>query len=418
MFSLDDDVNEAIENQRAIFRAIVSTLKEQLPEALPAETVHRIQKIYLVGCGDSYFAALASRLFFERTTRLTIEPVESMAFSRYLVDSMPEHSLVLGISNSGRVARTTEAIIQARKQGAYTIALTGFGEREAAQEADAALVAAVPNVRSALDSIVTTLVTDQQEHLLERLTEPGMTSQLSGQLGLGTGLSFLLIMLGAYLGSLAHLFTTAIYLGGVLGRVSEEETADLEEEILTSVTNLVRTSYSNLERLTALAHRFQEKEVFAFIGAGPNYGTACLSAAKLFEQPHLVGVVHHLEEWAHLGLFATRSNGFPVFVLAPPGASRDRALEIIGGIRALGGTVIAICAKEDEEMIASVDDALLIDGQQAETFTPWTYCIPGQIFALTLLDLKGQPPIAEPHSFKQMMQVNFSQIYGSTIRRN
>jgi len=412
------ELDSVIKNKQASFKGILDELDSQYPEVLSPEIVEKIEKVYLVGCGDSYFAALAAHLFFERVTGLDVEPVEAMEFSRYAVKYMPKNSLVLGVSNSGRVSRTIEAIIQARRHGAYTVALTGFRDRAAAQEANAALVAALPNVRAALEGIITRLAGEQQEDLLERLSEPGMMSKLSGQLGIGAEIDFWLFMLGAYLGSLTQLYAASIHFGVTLGKLNEGEAAEFKAEILRSAEIIVRTAYGNLDRVGELAKRFAEKDTFAFIGAGPNYATACLSAAKMFEQPHLNGVAQQLEEWAHLGFFFTRPYGPPLFVLAPPGESHDRAMELINGIKALGGTVVAVCDKDDAEIIDMVDEALLIHGKQDEDFTPWTYGVPGQMLALTLLDLRGQPLIPPPYSFKQMMQVNFDLIYESDIKRD
>jgi glucosamine--fructose-6-phosphate aminotransferase (isomerizing) len=418
MIKLDENIDDVIKIKQESFKGILDDLNSQYPEVLSPQLVEKVEKVYLTGCGDSYFAALAAHFFFERVTGLDVEPIEAMEFSRYAVKYMPTNSLVLGISNSGRVSRTTEAIIQARKRGAYTIALTGFRDRIAAQEANAALVTALPNVRAALEGIITRLAGEQQEDLLERLSEPGMMSKLSGQLGIGTGIDFLLFMLGAYLGSLTQLYSASIHIGLTLDKLNGAEAAKLEAEILRSVEIIVRTSYGNLDRVTELAKKFQQTDTFTFIGAGPNYATACLSAAKIFEQLHLNGVAHQLEEWAHLGFFFTRPDGPPLFVLAPPGESLDRAMELINGIRDLGGTVIAICDENDSEIIEIVDGALLIHGRQDEAFTPWTYGVPGQILALTLLDLRGQPPIPSPYSFKQMMKINFNQIYESKIKKD
>jgi glucosamine 6-phosphate synthetase-like amidotransferase/phosphosugar isomerase protein len=126
-------------------------------------------------------------------------------------------------------------------------------------------------------------------------------------------------------------------------------------------------------------------------------------------------VAQNLEEWAHLQFFFTRPDGIPIFVLVPPGFSRDRAIEQIRGMQNLGGTVIAICSHADAEIQELVTDTLLIQGDLPEDYTPWVYGVTGQLLAITLMDLKGQPPIPPPYSFKQMMQVNFNQIYASQI---
>jgi hypothetical protein len=50
-----------------------------------------------------------------------------------------------------------------------------------------------------------------------------------------------------------------------------------------------------------------------------------------------------------------------------------------------------------------------------EEFSPLAYIVPGQLFAFALLGVRGQPPIPEPYSFRQMMEVNYGLIYASNI---
>jgi len=181
---------------------------------------------------------------------------------------------------------------------------------------------------------------------------------------------------------------------------------------------IVRTAYANLKPIEKLATKMEKKDSFIYLGSGPAYAVACLSAAKLVEQPHLNGIAQYLEEWAHLQFFFTRPDGVPIFIIVPPGGSRDRALEQINGIKQVGGRVVAICDSKDREIIHNVDDALLIQGELEEEFIPWVYGVPGQILAITFLNMRGQPPIPPPYNFKQMMQVNFKQIYASQIKEN
>ena len=78
-----------------------------------------------------------------------------------------------------------------------------------------------------------------------------------------------------------------------------------------------------------------------FVGAGPNEATARFGAAKLFEGPQLLGVASDLEEWAHEQYFVTGRSS-PVVVVAPAGASFDRALEVCDELRFIGADVTLI----------------------------------------------------------------------------
>jgi glucosamine--fructose-6-phosphate aminotransferase (isomerizing) len=77
-----------------------------------------------------------------------------------------------------------------------------------------------------------------------------------------------------------------------------------------------------------LAARMRRGRFVTFLGAGPNEATARFGAAKLFEASQQIALATNVEEWAHEEYFITRP-GDPVVVIAPAGAARDRAWEIL-----------------------------------------------------------------------------------------
>ena len=86
------------------------------------------------------------------------------------------------------------------------------------------------------------------------------------------------------------------------------------------------------------------------------------------------------------------------------------------GMRQLGAMVIAICEAGDSELMELADYAMPIAGHVPEEFSPLAYIVPGQLFAFDSLGLRGQPPIPPPHSYQQMMEINYGLIYASAIR--
>src|SRR6266550_1464164 len=88
-----------------------------LPLSMPS-------RVYLVGCGDSHYAGLATRFAFERWTGVPTEALESLEFSRYAVHSAPPDALVIAVSNSGRVVRTVECARVAGERGIQSLGLT------------------------------------------------------------------------------------------------------------------------------------------------------------------------------------------------------------------------------------------------------------------------------------------------------
>lgn len=411
------------------FRQLIADVDAQVEATITPELARHVQKVYLTGCGDSYFAALAARLFYDKYVGLPVEPVEGMEFSRYVAPyAVTEDALVVAVSNSGRVSRTVEAAIQSRRRGAYTIAATAYPDRPLAQEADAVILGSLPNVRTTLANLETAVGDGALSGEIWDLSEPGAAQRLARAIGIGGPLQLLMLGLGAYFSSLLMLFLIGLRLGAVRGRLTAAQAKQLKGYLADSIDDVTATAHSLQEPVADLARTFRHHDTFLFLGSGPSYATALLAAAKLFEQPHLNGVPQQLEEWAHQQFFFTRPGGPPIFVVVPPGESRDRALEQIEASQRVGATAIAICDARDEEIIGRVDHALPISSRHlkefsealspSEAFSPLTYVVPGQLLAFALLEVRGQPAMEAPYDFQRLMEVNHQQIYGSVIRRS
>ena len=111
------------------------------------------KRIFITGCGDSHDAALGARLAFHTIAGVPCEAISSLQFSRYtapflqsLGSSVSDGNIVIGISVSGEVARTIEALRLAAKAGATTVALTGSLGSRIARSAQMVLKTVVPPV--------------------------------------------------------------------------------------------------------------------------------------------------------------------------------------------------------------------------------------------------------------------------------
>ena len=105
-----------------------------------------IEHLYLTGCGDSAFAGLAATLAFRRHSRLRVHAVHALDLARYLVRYLPPASAVMAISFSGKVGRTNEAARQAAAFGYPVIALTGHADGPLARTCDRILPIDVPTL--------------------------------------------------------------------------------------------------------------------------------------------------------------------------------------------------------------------------------------------------------------------------------
>jgi sugar/nucleoside kinase (ribokinase family)/fructoselysine-6-P-deglycase FrlB-like protein len=252
-----------------------------------------ISHLWLTGCGDSAFAGQAAALAFLRHTGITPHAAHALDLARYDVRYLPARSAVLGVSFSGKVGRTTEAIVQSRRFGHPTYALTN----DPAGQMGRASEVVVP-----LD--VTTL-------------------------GFSPGTSTYVAMLG-----------NLLRLAAALAELTQGD--DTLRRQLDLLPGWVQETLAATDEpsVTAAEHLLGRPWV-TFLGAGPNEATARFGAAKLFEGPQQLGVSTNLEEWAHEEYFVT-TTGMPVVLVNPTGAGHDRGLEILSELRFVGADTVVV----------------------------------------------------------------------------
>ena len=96
-----------------------------------------------------------------------------------------------------------------------------------------------------------------------------------------------------------------------------------------------------------------------------------------------------LEEWAHVERFVYPDD-LPTFVIAPPGKSYWRALDLVKTAKSLGRRIVAIVHEEDKEIASQADFVFRVKGDVREEFSPLAYHIPATYFASYLAELQGK----------------------------
>ena len=137
-----------ISSQSELIHGVINHVTPQLDVLSSQLSDRKIDNIYITGCGDSYFAALATRLAFEKYSGCRIEAIEALEFSRYSVDYLPAKSLVISISSGGDKSRPVEALREAQQKGAFTIAISGTTGSPITQYADFTILQNERNYRA------------------------------------------------------------------------------------------------------------------------------------------------------------------------------------------------------------------------------------------------------------------------------
>jgi len=351
---------------RSAPKEIYNQIRENFqPEQIP-------ERVYLTGNGDSWYCGMATRQAFTEWAGISAEVPQALEFSRYLVKNAPQNGMLIAISNSGKVSRTIEAVIQANIRGLFTVGCTSNFSEGISQYANAVIDLGYAEKRFApgTSSYMASLVV--QYCLALRLAE--LNSRMS-----------------------------ADYIGNKLGAISMFGDA---------MEHSIQENWGTLEKLSEDASLDNQ---FTFLGAGPNLGTAYFCMAKMIEAAQVNAVGQELEEWAHEQYFVTNKNTI-TFLIAPPGASIDRAREILYTINQTGATSVVICAEDDKETQSSADVAILIPECGSELLTPLLYCVPAELFAYFFASSKNLNMFGfEDQNIKD---VNFKTIYHSRILKN
>lgn len=297
-----------------------------------------IEHLFLTGCGDSAFAGVATALAFSKHAGVGAEAVHALELARYRARYLPPRSAVLGVSFSGKVGRTAEALIQAERSGALTIALTN--------NPDSALG------RSAAHLLPIDVAT----------------------LGFSPGTS-------TYLGMVSTLLDLALRWGAARGR-----DVSAARGVVDTLPKLAsETLHANTDVARAAAALLADRPWVSFLGAGPNEASARFGAAKLFEGPQIMGVATNVEEWAHEEYFVT-TPGTPIVVVAPGGAGFSRAEEILAEMTFIGARPIVVT----DQPVAGECLVLPLAGAVPEEFTPVLAALPLSLVGFHLADLLGK----------------------------
>ncbi len=336
-------------------------------------------KIYIAGCGDSYFAGIAMRELIVKYTGLETEVYQAIEFSRYAYKEAGEKSLVIAISNSGEVARTIECAVRGKERGALTIGITSDGTSRLAERTNEIINIDIPPVVGLV---------------------PGTMSYTGSMLGL-TSLAF---ELG--------------YENGQISKEKQEELLNYLEDVGTMMKKTVSGNYDLIGKY--VDEYFNEEEskvnIYHVLGSGPNFATAQFGTMKLLEAASCVSIPQGIEEWAHSQYFVTDKNTHVIFI-SPQGASHDRANEVMQAVSVVDGKVIAIAEENDAETKKYADFIwpIKVENKLREEFSPFIYPIPLEILSVHIADKIGQSAMDfERKPWKKAE--NFRQIFESEIK--
>jgi glucosamine--fructose-6-phosphate aminotransferase (isomerizing) len=189
------------------------------------------------------------------------------------------------------------------------------------------------------------------------------------------------LMLGNFSFSLAALYLVALRLGQSCGRVNDQTMDKFEAELGALPEAIERATFASAE-IQEYLERVSDQADLYFIGAGPSHGVALFYQAKFFEQAQRPVYGIELEEFAHEQFLLLRQDrDAQVWFIAPHGASRERALEMMAGCREADAHVVAVANSDDGQVQGQAHLTFAVEAA-SEMFSPLVSAVPGELLGI------------------------------------
>jgi len=325
---------EAIVQDTIIQQAVETELQNILTIAR-ALSSRKWKRVYILGCGDSWFAGLGIRLAFERILGVPTEAMQALDYALYYHETSDSDTLVIGISSGGNTPAVMQALQQARAAGAMVIGVTNNEN---------------------------TPITQEFEHsIYVRATRKGWPTQASTA-------------------SMAVLIRLAIELSKASSSVSTDNALALQKQMETFPEIISKTIQMTDPLMKAMAKTLAQARFLFFCGGGPNFAAAAFGAAKVKELCPIHATAIPLEEFHH---YRSLKPGDPLILVAPDHNSHSRALDTAEVGRYDGGLIFALVSDGEKEISDVVKSAVHLPAVDP-LLAPILYSIPLHLLAYHL----------------------------------
>ena len=310
--------------------------------ALTPEDAQSLEKMVIVACGSSVYAALVGKYMIESLAGLPVEVDYGSEF-RYRTPIIDGNTAVLAITQSGETVDTLAAMEEARSKGAR------------------------------LWSIVNVIGSQAM-----RVSDGYILMHTGPEIGVATT--------KAFTASLVDLYLLGCRLGELRGVLAGERLRGVVQD-LARLPDLVGRVLDHGDEYKHLASLFHDREHFLYLGRGINYPVALEGALKLKEISYIHAEGYPAGEMKH-GPIALIDEVMPVVAIAVRDHVYEKMISQIEQVKARGGIAIALATEGDEVIGAKADHVLYVPETPA-LLSPVVNIIPLQLLAYQLAVRRG-----------------------------
>jgi glucosamine--fructose-6-phosphate aminotransferase (isomerizing) len=313
------------------------------------EDFRRCQDVKIVACGTSWHAALVGKFLIEKLARIPVEVDYGSEF-RYRDPLVGPQTLTVVVTQSGETADTLAAQRESKQKGSKTLAICNVVGSMATREAAGTLY-----------------------------------THAGPEIGVASTKTFTAQM--------TAMFILAMYLGQVRGKLTEEQSLTLVQQ-LAHLPAQLKATLAGDPKVEQLARLFFKCRNFLFLGRGIHYPIALEGALKLKELSYIHAEGYPAGEMKH-GPNALIDVELPVVVIATREAgnaaseqSYEKTISNIKEVKAREGTVIALVTEGDRDARESADHVIEVPAA-CELLSPILEIVPLQLLAYHIAVRRG-----------------------------
>ncbi|MBQ7584326.1 MAG: glutamine--fructose-6-phosphate transaminase (isomerizing) [Lachnospiraceae bacterium] len=339
-------MKEIHEQPRAVedtLRALIKDGKTDFTEAgLDDQFIESIKRIFIVACGSAWHVGVAAQYVFEDLTRIPVR-IELASEFRYRKPLLEASDLVIVISQSGETADSLEALREAKKLGAPTLAIVNVVGSSIAREAD---------------------------HVIYTLAGPEIAVATTK----------------AYSTQLVVCYAIAVHVGKVKGLIDDESYDKLISEMET-IPGKIEKILNDKERLQWFAAKYANARDVFFVGRGIDYAATLEGSLKMKEISYIHSEAYAAGELKH-GTISLIEDGILVIGVLTQNGLYEKTISNMVECKTRGAYLMGLTTYGHYEIEDAVDFAVYVPRIE-EHFAASLAVIPLQLLGYYISVAKG-----------------------------
>lgn len=324
---------------------------------LNKETLKNLNRIQVIACGTSLHAAMIGKYIIEDFCGI---PVDVEASSEYIYRKTvtDEHTLVIGVSQSGETADTLTAIKQSKARGSHILIITNRPDSAMAREADSLIP-------------------------------------------VSAGIEVSVAATKSYIAQLTSFYLLALYMAEIKSSMDLDKITELKSGLL-ALPQKIEQILAHKENIQKCARKYSSTRDFIYIARGINYPTALEGALKLKEISYINATGYPAGELKH-GPIAMLDETMPVLSILMKGSVYEKLLSNSEEAKARNARMIALTNSNDEKL-EDLFDYIIKVPEVEELLSPIIAMVPLQLIAYYIAEFLGKD-VDQPRNLAKSVTV-------------